>query len=191
MTISWHFQIFSLWEKYVCGHLRLKGHIQYNSVYPWQHFQWAQYTLEYSATVSFTFHLSFNNHDLRWSNNSIRKLQTGFRPDSLTGVLVSLSSQCPVRPLISQWILTVTTTLLSCLGMPLRVLLSILASHNLWMETLSIVTAVILPVHSTPWSVGTLTISQLKPLTASATALIVYLCRKEQVIITSKDKIAV
>lgn len=96
-----------------------------------------------------------------------------------------MSSQCPVSPPVSQWILTVRPTLPSCLGMLVTVLWSITAVPILWMETHSTVTALSPPAQSKAWNVVTFTIFLSKPLTAYATAHLVHLCRMEQVNISA------
>lgn len=108
-----------------------------------------------------------------------------FLHDPLTEGLLS-SSQCPVSPPVSQWILIVRPTPPSCLGMPVRARLSILPAPNLWMEMRSTVTALPPSAPSKAWNVVTFTISRLKPLTAFATARIVNPCRWEQVTIRAQ-----
>lgn len=94
---------------------------------------------------------------------------------------LSPSYQCPVRPLISRWILTVRPTRQPCRGTKARVLWSILALHNPRMESPCSVTAAIPPAPSKGWSAVAFTISLWQPLTASATARSAHLCRPEQV----------
>lgn len=94
--------------------------------------------------------------------------------ESLTGVL-SLSSQCRVSPLVSQWIWIVRTTLPSCLGMPVRARWSITDVPELRVETPSTVTALLLPAPLKASNVVKCTISLWKPPTASATARLVHL----------------